>query len=227
MTCSQASLTFYKPCWCGVVGGWWEQFHHPLFVFNDDLSSATSFRPIPSIMLESDMAAKKNQYSGPELKVRDGFFERLERQFRTQIDCEHNSDDHLRLVLLKPVIEELLAPFVNHHTCWDYPEFAKWWNAGFTGKSTSNRTEDHSEIAKVAGKLLDEFLKRIRPRMSKWDRPYRVFETSCFPAKWKVGRFEDDDNATCNYFRDRDDAQQEANKRNKVKENVRSASEKD
>lgn len=30
--------------------------------------------------------------------------------------------------------------------------------------------------------------------MSKWEQPYRVYDTPCFPARWKVGRFEDDDN---------------------------------
>lgn len=50
--------------------------------------------------------------------------------------------------------------------------------------------------------------------MSKWDQQYRVFDTPCFPAKWKVGRFEDDDNGTCNYFRERRDAENEANRRN-------------
>ncbi len=53
--------------------------------------------------------------------------------------------------------------------------------------------------------------------MSKWDNLYQVFDTPCFPARWKVGRFEDDDNATVNYFRDRDEALREANKRNAAK----------
>ena len=50
--------------------------------------------------------------------------------------------------------------------------------------------------------------------MSKWDQPYRVFETPCFPAPWKVGRFEDDDNATGNFFCDRVEAEAEARERN-------------
>lgn len=49
--------------------------------------------------------------------------------------------------------------------------------------------------------------------MSKWDQPYRVFETSMYPAKWKVGRFEDDDNATYNYFIDKSAAETEAVRR--------------
>jgi len=43
---------------------------------------------------------------------------------------------------------------------------------------------------------------------------YQVFETPCFPAKWKVGRSEDDSNATHNYFRDKQDAMREADRRN-------------
>lgn len=50
---------------------------------------------------------------------------------------------------------------------------------------------------------------------SKFEQPYRIFETPMFPAKWKVGRFEDDDNATVNYFANRNEAQAEADKRNK------------
>lgn len=168
----------------------------------------------------------KKPYSGPvpELKVRDGFFENLEYRFRREIDCPVNSNDHLRLVLLKPIVEELLAPFVNSDTCWDFPDFAKWWNSGFTGKQMCNRTEDHADIVKAANKELDAFLDRVRPMthngfLVKWDRPYRVFETECFPAKWKVGRFHDDDNATCNYFRDLKEAQEEAAKRNERRVN--------
>ena len=50
--------------------------------------------------------------------------------------------------------------------------------------------------------------------MSKWDKPYRVFDTPCFPARWKVGRFEDDSNNTVNYFRDYHSAQRECDRRN-------------
>ena len=50
--------------------------------------------------------------------------------------------------------------------------------------------------------------------MSKWKQPYRVFDTPCFPARWKVGRFAEDDNGTGNYFRDRRDAENEAARRN-------------
>lgn len=52
---------------------------------------------------------------------------------------------------------------------------------------------------------------------SKWDRPYQVFDTPSFPARWKVGRFEDDDNGTCNYFVNRCDAVAEADKRNRAR----------
>lgn len=50
--------------------------------------------------------------------------------------------------------------------------------------------------------------------LAKWEQPYQVFETLCFPAKWKVGRFLEDSNATVNYFRNYRDAQNEANRRN-------------
>lgn len=53
--------------------------------------------------------------------------------------------------------------------------------------------------------------------MSKWDNRYQVFDTPCFPARWKVGRFEDDDNATVNFFRDHGEALREAAKRNEAK----------
>jgi hypothetical protein len=52
--------------------------------------------------------------------------------------------------------------------------------------------------------------------MSKFDQPYRVFETQCYPASFKVGRFEEDDNATLNYFRLRSDAEAECVRRNCV-----------
>ena len=48
-------------------------------------------------------------------------------------------------------------------------------------------------------------------------KPYRVFETSCFPACWKVGRSEDDDNATINYFAIKSDAEAEAERRNRAR----------
>lgn len=53
--------------------------------------------------------------------------------------------------------------------------------------------------------------------MNKIELPYRVFQTAAYPAKWKVARFPDDDNATCNFFRTFALAQAEANKRNKKK----------
>ena len=143
----------------------------------------------------------------------------MERQFRGQIDCSVNSNDHLRLVLLKPIVDELLSSFVNPDTCWDFPDFVEWWNSGFTGETASSNLEDHADIVKAANKELDAFLDWVRPAVPKWDRPYRVFETECFPAKWKVGRFHDDDNATCNYFRDLKEAQQEAAKRNERRVN--------
>lgn len=51
--------------------------------------------------------------------------------------------------------------------------------------------------------------------MSKFDRKYRVFKTACWPAQWKVGRFEDDDNATVNFFVGYNAADIEAERRNK------------
>ncbi len=56
--------------------------------------------------------------------------------------------------------------------------------------------------------------------MSKWDQPYRVFETEMYPAKWKVGRFLEDDNSTGNYFRDRVAAETEASLRNTERRTV-------
>ena len=44
--------------------------------------------------------------------------------------------------------------------------------------------------------------------------PYRVFDTPCWPARWKVSDHDDEDNATHNYFVDPHDAQQEADRRN-------------
>lgn len=46
------------------------------------------------------------------------------------------------------------------------------------------------------------------------EKPYQVFDTPCYPARWKVGRTTDDGNNTCNYFADRQDAEAEAQKRN-------------
>lgn len=53
--------------------------------------------------------------------------------------------------------------------------------------------------------------------MSKWELPYQVFDTPMRPARWKVGRFEDDDNSACNFFRSKEEAQAEADKRNSVR----------
>ena len=50
--------------------------------------------------------------------------------------------------------------------------------------------------------------------MRKYNQPYQVFKTCMFPNVWKVGRFEDDDNATCNYFPTSKDAEEEAKRRN-------------
>lgn len=50
--------------------------------------------------------------------------------------------------------------------------------------------------------------------MLNYDQPYRVFLTPCYPACWKVARFAGDSNATCNYFRARVEAEQEAQRRN-------------
>lgn len=50
--------------------------------------------------------------------------------------------------------------------------------------------------------------------MSKYDQPYQVFQTACYPASFKVGRFEEDDNATHNYFVRQSDAIKEAACRN-------------
>lgn len=43
---------------------------------------------------------------------------------------------------------------------------------------------------------------------------YQVFDTPCFPARWKVGTKPDDDNSTCNYFRTYKEARLEAARRN-------------
>ena len=53
---------------------------------------------------------------------------------------------------------------------------------------------------------------------NKWEQPYKVFETECFPAKYKVGRFEEDDNATHNYFRIESEALSESLRRNKSRD---------
>ena len=50
--------------------------------------------------------------------------------------------------------------------------------------------------------------------VSKWEQPYQVFETACYPCKWKVGRFEEDDNAVYHYFVTRKEAELEAERRN-------------
>lgn len=49
--------------------------------------------------------------------------------------------------------------------------------------------------------------------MSKWDQPYAVFDTPCYPARYKVGRFAEDDNSTHNYFYTREAADAEARRR--------------
>jgi hypothetical protein len=45
---------------------------------------------------------------------------------------------------------------------------------------------------------------------------YHVIETPCFPARWKVEsvRWPGHDNATLNYFRDKEKAQAECDRRN-------------
>lgn len=53
--------------------------------------------------------------------------------------------------------------------------------------------------------------------MNKRDSLYRVFLTSCWPACWKVGRFSEDDNATCNFYRSKETATQEAHRRNQLR----------
>lgn len=50
--------------------------------------------------------------------------------------------------------------------------------------------------------------------MNRYDQPYQVFKTAAWPAQWKVGRFINDDNATLNFFRNKIDALNEAEKRN-------------
>lgn len=50
---------------------------------------------------------------------------------------------------------------------------------------------------------------------------WQVFYTPCWPASWKVGRFENDHTATCNYFDDLVEAQREADRRNQVDELIK------
>jgi hypothetical protein len=46
------------------------------------------------------------------------------------------------------------------------------------------------------------------------DKSYYVEKSSCYPAQWKVRSSRDNDNSTHNYFRNREDALAEAERRN-------------
>ena len=51
---------------------------------------------------------------------------------------------------------------------------------------------------------------------------YKVIETPMYPCKFKVVNYKyREDNATCNFFRTREEAQKVADKRNKVKASLR------